>query len=113
MSSSSHTYTVPNASNRKRIIQSKPELANAHTESLKQHCSQDEDTKARGQAKGKGKSHHQTSKEVHYAQGHLSWVQAMASVETANVGKGFIIEIEGNGIVVVLYGYGLGGLTVS
>ena len=37
----------------------------------------------------------------------------MASVETANVGKGFIIEIEGNGIVVVLYGYGLGGLTVS
>lgn len=37
----------------------------------------------------------------------------MASVETANVGKVFIIEIERGYGVDVLYEYGLGGLTVS
>lgn len=57
----------------------------------------------------KGKANlksHQTSKEVHYAQCHLNWVQAMASVETANVGKVFIIEIESNGGRVVWIGLG-------
>ena len=68
------------------------------------------DKKTQGQAKQKANlKSHQTSKEVHYAQCHLNWVQAVASVETANVGMVFIIEIErGNGVVVVLYRYGLG-----